>query len=97
MLFVKSFITQLEKNMAAIEMIKLHQLVITENQEENLIKPIGPSDALDEGSIDDAVACLIATNDETVDNDYQVSQDSIAVLQLMFIFSENPLTVTKQI
>ena len=44
-------------------------MVITENQEGNLIKPIGPADALDEGSIDDAVACLIATNNKTVENE----------------------------
>ena len=61
--------TPIEKDLAALEVIKLHQLVITQNQEENLIKHIEPSDALDEGSIDDAVACLIATNDETVENE----------------------------
>ena len=61
--------TTKEKDLAALEIVKLHQLVITENQEENLIKPIGPSDALDEGSIDDAVVCLIATDNETVENE----------------------------
>ena len=61
--------TQLEKDMAALEVIKLHQLVITENQEENLVKNIEASDALDEESIDDAIACLIATTDETVEKE----------------------------
>ena len=61
--------TQLEKDMAALEIIKLHQLVITENQEENLVKNIEASYALDEESIDDAIACLIATTDETVEEE----------------------------
>ena len=60
--------TAMEKDLAALEVIKLHQLVITQNRHENLMKPIEPSDALDEESINDAVACLIATNDETVEN-----------------------------
>ena len=61
--------TTKEKDLAALEVVKLHQLVITENQEENLIKTIEPSDALDEESIDDAVACLIATDKETIENE----------------------------
>ena len=61
--------TPLEKDMAALEIVKLHKLVITENQEENLLKNIEASDALDEESIDDAIACLIATTDETVEEE----------------------------
>ena len=38
--------TTKEKDLAALEIVKLHQLVITENQEERLIKTIEPSDAL---------------------------------------------------
>ena len=61
--------TATEKDLAALEVIKLHQLVITQNQEENLKKTIEPSDALDKESNDDAVAYLIATNNETVENE----------------------------
>ena len=61
--------TASEKDLAALEVIKLHQLVITQDQEENLKKTIEPSDALDEESIEDAVACLIATTDETVEDE----------------------------
>ena len=61
--------TASEKDLAALEVIKLHQLVITQDQEENLKKTIKPSDALNEESIEDAVSCLIATNDETVENE----------------------------
>ena len=61
--------TSKEKDLAALEVIKLHQLVITENQDENLVKKIEPSDALDEGVIDDAVACLIATDNDTIENE----------------------------
>ena len=47
----------------------MHQLVITQDRKENLKKKIKPSDALDEESIEEAVACLIATTDETVENE----------------------------
>ena len=62
--------------MAALEVIKLHQLVITENQEEKLVKKIEPSDALDEGVIDDAVACLIATDNDIIENESWLSKKS---------------------
>ena len=32
--------TQIEKDMAALEVVKLHQLVITENRDENLVENI---------------------------------------------------------
>ena len=68
--------TTTEKDLAALEVIKVHQLVITENQEENLVKTIEPSDALDEGEIDDAVACLIAADNETIENESWLSKKS---------------------
>ena len=68
--------TASEKDLAALEVIKLHQLVITQDQEENLKKTIKPSDALDEESIEDAVACLIATTDETVENESWLNSKS---------------------
>ena len=58
-----------EKDLAALEVIKLHQLVITQDQEENLKKTIKRSDALSEDSIEDAVSCLIAADDETIENE----------------------------
>ena len=45
--------TQIEKDMAALEVVKLHQLVITENRDENLVKNIEASEALDEESTED--------------------------------------------
>ena len=61
--------TPAEKDSAALEVIKLHQLVITQDRKENLKKKVTPADALDEESIEEAVACLIATTDETVENE----------------------------
>ena len=57
-----------------MEVVKLHQLVITENLHENLVKTIEPSDALDEGEIDDALACLIATDNDTIENESWLSK-----------------------
>ena len=58
-----------EKNLAALEVIKLHQIVITQDRKENLKKKVTPADALDEESIEEAVACLITTTDETIENE----------------------------
>ena len=65
----KSSPSKVEKDMAALEVVKLHQLVITENRSENLVKNIKASEALDEESIDNAIACLVATTDDTVEEE----------------------------
>ena len=61
--------TQNEKDLAALEVIKLHQLVLTKNRKENLRKPVSPMEALDEESMEDAVPCLITTTNETMKNE----------------------------
>ena len=43
-----------EKDLAALEVIKLHQLVITQDRKENLKKKVTPADALYEESIEEA-------------------------------------------
>ena len=58
--------TSEEKDSAALEIVKLHQLVITDQREENLVKSIGPEEALDEEEIEDAEACLITMSDDTI-------------------------------
>ena len=58
-----------EKELAALEVVKLHQLVITDHNEEKLERPVEPDDALKEEDIDDAVACLITTNNNTIGNE----------------------------
>ena len=65
-----------EKDSAALEVVKLHQLVITENQDENITKAVEPADALDEEEIDDAVACLITMNNDTIENESWLSKKS---------------------
>ena len=52
-----------------MEVVKLHQLVITDQCEEKLKKPIEPEDALEEEEIDDAVACLITMNTDTIEDE----------------------------
>ena len=65
-----------KKDPAALEAVNLHQLVITENQNENLTKAVEPADALDEEEIDDAVACLITMNNDTIENESWLSKKS---------------------
>ena len=50
-------------------MIKLHQLVLTQDRKVNLRKHVTLTEALNEESIVDAVACLIATTNETIENE----------------------------
>ena len=45
---------------------KLHQLVLTENKDENFSVRMKPSDAIEEETIEDTVACLLLSDDETV-------------------------------
>ena len=61
--------TSEERDSAALEVVKLHQLVITDQHEENLTKPIEPEDALEEEELEDAVACLITTNNDTIEDE----------------------------
>ena len=58
-----------EQDLAALEIVKLHQLVITDHNEEELEKSAERDDALKEEDIDDAVACLIMTNNDTIGNE----------------------------
>ena len=55
-----------EKDMAALEVVKLHQLVITENKNENFLMRINPSDAIEEETIEDTVACLLISDSDAV-------------------------------
>ena len=55
--------------MAALEVMKLHQLVFTENKNENFMKSMNSSEAIDEETIEDTVACLITSDDEAVNKE----------------------------
>ena len=43
--------------------------MLTQDRKESLKKPITPAEALDEDSMEEAVACLIATTNETIENE----------------------------
>ena len=55
-----------EKDLVALEVVKLHQLVLTENKDENFSMRINPSDAIEEETIEDTVACLLISDNEAV-------------------------------
>ena len=61
--------SQEEMDLAALEIMKLHQLVLTQDRNELLKKTITPAEALDDNSMEEAVACLIATTNETIENE----------------------------
>ena len=66
--------TNEEKDSAALEVVKLHQLVITDQCEENLIKTIEPEDALNEEEIEDAEPCLITMSNDTIEDESWLSK-----------------------
>ena len=43
--------------------------MLTQDRKENLRKYVTPSEALNEDSIEDAVACLITNTNETIENE----------------------------
>ena len=55
--------------MAALEVVKLHQLVITENKNENFLKNLNSLEALDEETIEDTVTCLLVSDNDTVEKE----------------------------
>ena len=58
-----------EKALASLEVVKLHQLVITRDETENFSQKIRPADMINEETIDDTVACLIMSDDEAVNRE----------------------------
>ena len=56
----------MRKRLAALEIVKLHQLILTENKDENFSTRIKPSDAIEEETIEDTVACLLMSDNEAV-------------------------------
>ena len=57
-----------EKAMAALEVVKLNQLVILDNDGEDTMTP-KPSDAIDKESLDLTVPCLITATDQAIEEE----------------------------
>ena len=55
--------------MAVLEVVKLHQLVITENRNENFMKNLDSSEAIYEENIEDTVACLLISDNDAVEEE----------------------------
>ena len=58
-----------EKESASLEIVKLHQLVITDDREENLRKPIEPEEAIEEEEIENTEVCLLTFNKEVISDE----------------------------
>ena len=65
----KISLSKVEKDMAALEVVKLHQLVITENKNKNFMKSMNSSEAIDEETIEDTVACLLVSDNDAVEKE----------------------------
>ena len=58
-----------EKKSASLEIVKLHQLVITNDREENLRKPIEAEEAIEEEEIENTEVCLLTFNKEIISDE----------------------------
>ena len=61
-----------EKALAALEVIKMHQLVVTKDIAEGSLM-LQPDDTVDEETIDQAIPCLISAADETISKEHWLS------------------------
>ena len=59
-----------EKAVAALEVVKLNQLVIPRDETENLSQKIRPADMINEETIDNTVVCLIMSDDDAVNREH---------------------------
>ena len=57
------------KESASLEIVKLHQLVITDQREENLVKPIEPEEAIEEEEIEDTEVCLLTFSEDIINDE----------------------------
>ena len=55
--------------MAELEIVKMHQLVITRDGDENTPHKLNPGDSINEETIEDSVACLITSETGTVEDE----------------------------
>ena len=58
-----------EKESASLEVVKLHQLVITSDREEDLKKPIEAEDAIEEEEIENTEVCLLTFSKEIISDE----------------------------
>ena len=70
----KISLSKVERDMAALEVMKLHQLVITENKNENFMTEMNSSDSIDEETIEDTVACLLVSDNDAVEKESWMNQ-----------------------
>ena len=65
-----------EKESASLEIVKLHQLVITDQREENLVKPIEPEEAIEEEEIEDTEVCLLTFSNDIINDESWLNKRS---------------------
>ena len=61
--------TKTEKESASLEIVKLHQLVITNDRNEEIKKPIETKDAINEEEIENTGVCLLTFNKEIINDE----------------------------
>merc|ERR1712240_492648 len=61
--------TKMEKESASLEVVKLHQLVITNDKHEDIVKPIETKEAIKEEEIENTEVCLLTYDKEVINNE----------------------------
>merc|ERR1711873_100908 len=61
--------TKIEKESASLEVVKLHQLVITNDKHEDIVKPSETKEAINAEEIESAEVCLLTYDKEVINNE----------------------------
>merc|ERR1711872_894846 len=61
--------TKIEKESASLEVVKLHQLIITNDKHEDIVKPSETKEAIKTEEIESAEVCLLTYDKEVINNE----------------------------
>ena len=61
--------TKMDKESASLEVVKLHQLVITNDRNEEIVKPSEINEAINEEEIESTEVCLLTFDKEVINNE----------------------------
>ena len=61
--------TKTEKESASLEVVKLHQLVITDDRNEEVVKPSETNEAINEEEIENTEVCLLTFDRDVINNE----------------------------
>merc|ERR1712173_447236 len=61
--------TKIEKESASLEVVKLHQLILTDDKHEDIVKPSETKEAIKTEEIESVEVCLLTYDKEVIDDE----------------------------